>query len=154
MDIKYLLKYVELFHAVIIEIRHDLSMEFTLFPKGSCGSTCLFLGLFLIQNGFGEFQIITGEKYFFNGYFHQEISHSWLECNQSLIIDITAYQFHEIESKVIVTKNSDWHRTWKVVERNNILDIYKTNFILSSDLINYEKIIEKINNKSIILEIS
>lgn len=64
MDIKHLLKYVELFHHVIIEIRHDLSMEFTLFPKGSCGSTCLFLGLFLIQNGFEEFQIITGEKYF------------------------------------------------------------------------------------------
>src|SRR5690606_14776331 len=57
--------------------------------------------------------------YYANGVRRQQgtsalwVSHAWL-YRDGLIVDITADQFPEVVSKVIVTTDSPWHRTFDV----------------------------------------
>lgn len=79
------------------------------FPKGACGDTCLVLGQVLHDEGFQGVQYICGDKYRIDG---RPYSHAWL-LYKGIIIDITADQFPEVESKVIVTSESEWHKQWE-----------------------------------------
>ena len=87
--------------------RSVLPVTFENFPRGSCGDAVLLLGTYLLDNGYGEFGYVLGERGD-----HQAntwSSHTWLE-KQNLVVDITADQFPEISDKVIVCLDSEWHR--------------------------------------------
>ncbi len=142
---KNLYYHVEIFHDTIVEIKDFLSDEFKNFPVGACGSTSVLLGTYLRECGFGSFKYVCGEKYFWNGHFNQEYSHAWLETEDSLVIDITAYQFPEIGKKIVIQKKNLWYKQWTIketVEDINI-DTYK-NLI---DIANYEFLLTKIKSK-------
>jgi len=53
---------------------------------------------------------ICGNKYRPDGH---SFSHGWLQNNQ-WVVDITADQFAEVEHRVIVSNNSEWHRQWEL----------------------------------------
>jgi hypothetical protein len=102
--------------------RSDLDFLPTLadFPKGSCGDASLLLGQFLRDSGFGEFDYVCGEM-FDDG---RMLTHAWLQRG-GLIIDITADQFHDIDSPVLITDDHTWHDQF-VSEVKHVagLDIY------------------------------
>lgn len=85
----------------------DLGISFEAFPKGSCGDVAVLLGTYLNNLDYGEFQYMLGD------YGSREdntwSSHAWIQSN-SLIVDITADQFTEINEKIIVSTASSWHR--------------------------------------------
>ena len=58
-----------------------------------------------MDNGYGEFDYILGA---YDDSIETEQSHAWLE-KDGLIIDITADQFSDIHSEVIITKDHTWH---------------------------------------------
>ncbi|BDC94669.1 hypothetical protein [Treponema bryantii] len=147
MDFCKLFQCVELFHNAIVEIKNELSIEFHNFPAGSCGTTCILLATFLNENGFEKIKMIIGGKEFFTENSYQEYSHAWLELNKILVIDITAYQFPEIQEKIFIHKNSLWHKGWKVLEEIKDPNIYTSIATTNSDFINYSKIKEKILRK-------
>lgn len=70
------------------------------FPYGACGDAALLLAKYLQENEYGEFDYMLGDR---EGY-----SHAWLQ-RESLIIDITADQFDDQETTVIVTEDHSWH---------------------------------------------
>ena len=145
---KNLYFHVALFHDTILEIKNLLSDEFKYFPTGSCGSTCLLLGTYLNESGFGKFKYISGEKYFWDGYSNQEYSHSWLESEDSLIIDITAYQFPEIKEKILVQKKNSWYKDWAITQTFDDVNIFHETYAIPTDKINYEIIISNIKSKN------
>jgi len=85
----------------------SLGVAFNNFPKGSCGDTVLMLGTYLIDMNLGKFQYVLGNLGSHkNGTWK---SHAWLQSND-LIVDITADQFDERTEKVIVGKETIWHK--------------------------------------------
>jgi len=75
------------------------------FPQLACAEACELLGVHLTN----EYEVCHLQKArasveHDNGWGH----HLWLE-REGLIIDITPDQFDAIQSKVIVTRNSDFH---------------------------------------------
>nr|WP_319390503.1 hypothetical protein [uncultured Cohaesibacter sp.] len=108
-----------------IEITPIKSLPVTMknFPFGSCGDATLLLGHYLKSNGFGIFQYALGER----GAGEKRHSHAWLQRGV-LLVDITADQFSEIASPVIVTTNSEWHDTFETKLLNeadfNVYDHY------------------------------
>jgi len=87
--------------------RSDLALLPTLanFPQGSCGDASLLLGKFLRDSGFGDFDYVCGEV-FRDG---QKQTHAWLQRG-ALIIDITANQFPDIDSPMLITDDHNWHK--------------------------------------------
>lgn len=77
-----------------------LPVTFEAFPRGSCGDAALLLAKYLEEIGFGIFQYMLGSR---AGW-----SHAWLQQG-SVIVDITADQFGDVDEKVIVTTWSPWH---------------------------------------------
>lgn len=53
----------------------------------------------------------------------ETLSHAWISAD-GIIIDITSDEFEDSEAKVIVSRNSDWHKTWSIVETVEIQRIY------------------------------
>lgn len=147
MEERKLYKFAELFLKTLIEIKDKLSDEFKFFPNGSCGTTCLLLGTFLSENGFGKFKMIRGEKYYWKGNYYIEDSHAWLESENSLIIDITAYQFPEISEQIIIEKKNSWYKQWKIIEEIEDANIYNTMASINTDFCNYALIKEWIQKK-------
>lgn len=84
-------------------------LPWRIFPKGACGDTCLVLGQILHEAGFKSAEYVCGNKYRDD---RKPYSHAWLRYD-GLIIDITADQFPEVGSKVIVTCESEWHKGWE-----------------------------------------
>ena len=84
-------------------------VQFPQFPRGACGDTCLLLARWLEQNGFGHWDIVSGWR---NGW-----SHAWLQ-RDGLIIDVTADQFPDGQSPVVITDDATWHNLFngKVVD--------------------------------------
>ena len=79
------------------------------FPRGSCGDAALLLGTLLSDCGLGEFMHVGGER----GDKSDQTwcTHGWIK-QDSLIVDITADQFAEIDTPIIVSRNSPWHATF------------------------------------------
>ena len=84
-----------------------MPVTFRCFPKGSCGDTCLILAKYLKDSDLGIFNYILAKD-------NQNYStHAWLKQNQ-IIVDITADQFNNIQQKVIVNTNSNWHEKFYI----------------------------------------
>lgn len=83
------------------------------FPIGTCGLVCNVLGGWLKNKMNVNCEYICGTK--------GDFSHAWLEC-EDVIIDITADQFDEISTPVIVmSKNkSTFHNSWKEESRHEV----------------------------------
>ena len=73
------------------------------FPLGSCGDVCELLGEYFIDRGLGRCTYRNGQVPDRNS------THAWLQ-RHGLIVDITADQFPEVDSPVIVERDSHWHR--------------------------------------------
>lgn len=81
-------------------------VSFESFPNGSCGDSSLLLGAHFVDLEIAGFEYISGER----GCQSEGTwtSHSWLERN-GCVIDITADQFSDAPSPVIVADPSPWH---------------------------------------------
>lgn len=93
-----------------------LPITFSSFPRGACGDTSLILGAYLADNGFHDFVYVIGERG------SQDAgtwsAHAWLEAD-GLVADITADQFQDAPSKVIVAAPSRWHQCFLVEGRQS-----------------------------------
>jgi hypothetical protein len=49
----------------------------------------------------------------------QDAGHHWIEVN-AIIIDITADQFPDQSEPVMVLKDSKWHQSWKIEEKESV----------------------------------
>jgi hypothetical protein len=88
------------------------------FPEGCCSWASYMIGHFLkYERGFNPIEI-QAERDDPNGM----DPHSWLAV-EDIIIDITSDEFEDSGSKVIVTNYSEWHDTWKIVNKAEIVEI-------------------------------
>jgi hypothetical protein len=76
--------------------------NFAKFPRGSCGDTCEMLGQLLIDSGLGAWDYRSGVNL-------SGSSHACLE-RDGLLLDITADQFDDVSTPVLLTKDHTWHR--------------------------------------------
>ena len=90
-----------------------LSACFGDFPAGSCGDASLLLAVYLIENGISGVFYVSGETRA-DG---ERETHAWLECDE-LIIDITADQYPEITSPVIVTSDRLFYERFTIKDRD------------------------------------
>ena len=103
--------YAEKFRFAIEQCdKKILPVTFRSFPKGSCGDTCLILAKYLDDSALGVFNYILGRIYKDNQNYY---THAWLKQSQ-VIVDITADQFNNVQQKVIVTTNSNWHKNFYI----------------------------------------
>ena len=106
------------------------------FPSGACGDASLLLAKYFENNKCGEFQYVLGKK--------NRQTHAWLEQG-SVIADITADQFENQNSPIIVTTNHLWHSQFSG-EIQNVANYEKydpnTAYMLETD---YYRIIDNIN---------
>jgi hypothetical protein len=103
--------YAEKFRLAIEQCdKKILPLTFRYFPKGSCGDTCLILGQYLKDSNLGVLKYILGKTYKDNQNYS---THAWLKQSQ-VIVDITADQFNNVQQKVIVTTNSNWHKKFHI----------------------------------------
>jgi hypothetical protein len=80
------------------------------FPHGSCGDASLLLGAYLKDNQIEGFEFVCGERGV-----HEEgtwTSHAWLQ-HENCVIDITADQFSDSPSAIIVADPSPWHASFE-----------------------------------------
>jgi len=102
--------------AIELTPTDGLPSTFSSFPRGACGDASLILGAYLADKGFPGFVYVTGERG------EQDSgtwsSHAWLEAD-GLVADITADQFQDAPSKVIVAQPSLWHHCFSVERRQS-----------------------------------
>jgi len=87
--------------AIEVSPRDKLPITFSNFPRGACGDVTLLLGAFLIEQGLEPFDYMLGER--------GSSSHAWLQRG-NLVVDVTADQFTDCDSSIIVADGSEWHR--------------------------------------------
>lgn len=76
------------------------------FPLGTCGLVSRMLGEYMRDQGLGVWYYCDGWHGSFDG-----TSHAWI-IQEDVIADITADQFGVGQGPVLVTRNSDWHRSF------------------------------------------
>jgi hypothetical protein len=94
----------------------ELPFPMSCFPRGACGDVCLLLGAYFSDQGINGFEYVCGERG--SQAENTWTSHAWL-ANKELIVDITADQFIDAPSAVIVTSPSIWHRQFEINHRSN-----------------------------------
>lgn len=100
-DVNKLSELAAVFRAAIMACDpKSLPIALQGFPRGACGDAALLLAKYLQENGCGEFDYVEGEK--------EGRSHAWLQRGK-VIIDITADQFEDQDTPVIVTQDHSWH---------------------------------------------
>lgn len=82
------------------------------FPNGCCSWATWMVGHFLEYEMNEPVEEVNAERMSESG----SETHAWLSAN-GVTIDITSDEFQDSSEKVIVSSDSAWHRTWKVVER-------------------------------------
>jgi hypothetical protein len=92
-----------------IDLTAPQELLWSTFPRGACGDASLVLGRTFHDFGIDCFEYVRGNKYDADGTWAS--SHTWLKCGK-WIVDITADQFPDVDTSVIVPKDSDWHRGW------------------------------------------
>ena len=93
-----------------------LPITFSNFPRGACGDACLILGTYLEEEcNLGAFDFVTAERGVCAD--NTWTSHAWLQKGD-LFVDITADQFLDAPSAIVVEVNSPWHDTFAVERRN------------------------------------
>jgi hypothetical protein len=80
------------------------------FPEGCCHWASYMIGHYLKYEQKCDPSEVIGERSAADGV----ENHSWLNIN-GLVIDITSDEFDDSDEKVIVSKNSAWHKKWRVV---------------------------------------
>lgn len=73
------------------------------FPRGACGDASLLLAKYLQANSCGIPHYVLGRR--------AGEGHAWLELHE-YVIDITADQFADQDAGVIVSKESNWHKSF------------------------------------------
>lgn len=81
------------------------------FPLGACGDTCDLLGRCLGEHGLQGWTYVSARR--------GERTHAWLE-KDGVILDITADQFDDVDSPVLVTRDDTWHRQFTVEDRRQV----------------------------------
>lgn len=71
------------------------------FPAGACGDTSDLLARFLLDEGLGEWDHVSGCD-------TTGQTHAWIE-REGWIVDITADQFGDVGEPVTVTTERQWH---------------------------------------------
>ena len=100
--------------AIIAASRVERHISFDDFPLGSCRHASLILGTYLEEHGFGNWELVSGEKRTVGEEY--ESTHAWL-MKGSIIIDITASQFEEIDEDVVCCNiDSPWHKQFVDIE--------------------------------------
>lgn len=96
--------------AALEQVPPELCIGLSQFPRGACGDATLLMGAWLADHGIVGFEYICGERG------SQEdgtwTSHAFLH-RDGLIVDLTADQFEDAPSAVIVAEDSSWHRTFQ-----------------------------------------
>ena len=80
------------------------------FPRGACGDAARLLATYLREQECGTFDYCFGQR--------RGKSHAWLWRGE-LVVDITADQFEDQDSPVIVTRNSIWHSTFRDIREGS-----------------------------------
>jgi hypothetical protein len=94
--------------------KHQLPIQFQAFPAGACGDSALILGTYLEEQcALGDFEYVSAERGTRSN--DSWTSHAWLRCG-SLVVDITADQFADAPSGVIVAVDSEWHKSFQIVQ--------------------------------------
>lgn len=88
--------------------------SFSKFPNGCCGSASVFVGNFLKE------YLNLNPKCSYKSLHSSGAQHEFLVLDD-IIIDITADQFHDCSDRVVVSKNSTWH---KKLEGGEIRKVY------------------------------
>jgi len=81
------------------------------FPLGQCGMVTRLLGAYLEDLHLGTFDYITGGRIDPDERDKEPRSHAWLH-KDGLIVDVTADQFEDQPSPVIVTRDASWHEAF------------------------------------------
>lgn len=76
------------------------------FPRGACGDASLLLGAWLADEGVGGIRYICGERGLRAD--NTWTSHAWLQ-REACVVDITADQFADAPSPIVVADPSPWH---------------------------------------------
>ena len=104
---KELENHARAFKAGILAIeRNSLPPDMRSFPRGVCGDASLMLAKYLREMGCGNFDYVVGVRE------HDGQDHAWLQQG-SIIVDITADQFHENKLKVIFSEDDVWYRQYE-----------------------------------------
>ena len=80
------------------------------FPCGACSDTALLFGTFLADRSISGFKYICGERG--SKIDDTWTSHAWLQ-RDDLVVDLTADQFPDAATGVIVSKPSPWHMQFR-----------------------------------------
>ena len=141
-DLERLTNAVRLFrYAIEASDKRRFPASLKQFPRGSCGDAVLLHGTYLMQNDFGEFSYVSGERGDCRN--NTWISHAWLEKG-NLVVDITTDQFSEIADEVIICLDSAWHKPFKKkIENKADYRIYDINTVASLNKA-YEEIMRHI----------
>lgn len=91
--------------------KSELPLQMREFPRGACGDAALLLGALLADSDIAGFELVSAER----GSVGDDTwtSHAWL-ARGPLVVDITADQFADAPSAVIVAHNSAWHSTFEI----------------------------------------
>lgn len=110
-DIKYIEGIAVRFRETILETPIETRpLTIREFPLGSCGDVTLLVGTLLSDLGLDDFRYISGERGLRSDNTWE--SHAWAKSG-SLIVDIAADQFPEIDQPAIVTRSSSWHQSFE-----------------------------------------
>jgi hypothetical protein len=90
------------------------------FPDYCCHHAVMLLAFHLFETGETDLQAANGTR---NNALQNQ--HVWLQ-SEDILVDITADQFGEDQSRVIATRHSPWHEAWKPTLKS----ISKPNVIL------------------------
>lgn len=86
------------------------------FPKDCCDHACTLLLIYFNNSGIEDFVFVTADLYKSRRSGRLDAPHVWLEKGD-IVIDITADQFRKINERVIVSRDSAWHRSLKIESR-------------------------------------
>lgn len=82
-----------------------VSVSFALFPRGACGDAAILLGQYLEDSGLGVWTYVSGSA---RADTPVHGTHGWIE-QDGVIAEITADQFDDVTTPVIVTTDRRWH---------------------------------------------
>lgn len=116
------------------------------FPDGCCNWPTWMIGHFLKFEMCQSAEEINAERASPSG----TIAHAWLSTD-GIIIDITSDEFEDSEARIIVSRNSDWHRSWSIVQITEVQRIDRYNVRgtgrCASDI--YELLVTSIRRKHV-----
>jgi len=99
---------IEKHHIELVEIGYKMFADF---PEDCCDFSSIFLGSYLIEKKVCCSEDIT--VYFNNWDPTYEYGHTWLLVKGRWLIDITADQFDNIHSSIIVQEDSLFHKSFQ-----------------------------------------